>query len=128
MKNKTRLAFANKKKCRHADALYEQGFISWTMHRNRFSIGDIVYLFMSDERRVRFKTQVVEMDCDRGDSRYWVVPAPHDKTYKLQLIDEYDGDELGEDKLMKYGFKGGRSLEKPICNKIELLNYIQSVF
>ena len=128
MKIKTRLAFANKKKCRHADALKEQRFISWTMNRNRFSVGDIVYLFMSDGRCVRFKTEVGEADCDRGDSAYWVISAPNDKTYKLQLIAEYEGDKLSEDKLAEYGFKGGRSLQKPICNKLALLNYIQSVF
>lgn len=128
MKNKTRLAFANEKKCRHADALKEQGFISWTMYRNRFYIGDIVYLFMSDDRYVRFKTVVVEADCERGDTAYWIIPAPKDKTYKLKLIAEYEGDELGEEVLARYGFKGGKSLERTICNKLELLDYIQSVF
>lgn len=103
MKNKTRLAFANEKKCRHADALKELGFISWTMYRNRFYIGDIVYLFMSDDRYVRFKTVVVETDCERGDTAYWIIPAPKDKTYKLKLIAEYEGDELGEEVLARYG-------------------------
>ena len=128
MKNKTRLAFANEKKCRHADALKELGFISWTLNRNRFYIGDIVYLFMSDDRYVRFKTVVGGADCGRGDTAYWIIPAPKDKTYKLKLVAEYDGDELDEDVLAKYGFKGGRSLVRTICNKWELLDYIQSVF
>ena len=42
--NRTWLAFANKKRCRHADAIHCLGFISWRMGRARFSIGDIVYL------------------------------------------------------------------------------------
>ena len=47
--NRTWIAFANKKRCRHADAINTLGFISWRMGRARFAIGDIVYLFMSDE-------------------------------------------------------------------------------
>lgn len=53
--NRTWIAFANKKRCRHVDAINTLGFISWRMGRARFAIGDIVYLFMSDERYVRFK-------------------------------------------------------------------------
>ena len=54
--NRTWLAFANRKRCRHADAIHTLGFINWLMRKNiRFDIGDTVYLFMSDERRVRFK-------------------------------------------------------------------------
>ena len=54
LNNRTWLAFANRKKVRHADAIHCLGFINWRMGRVRFSIGDIVYLFMSDERYVRF--------------------------------------------------------------------------
>jgi hypothetical protein len=43
--NRTWIAFANKKRCRHADAINTLGFISWRMGRARFAIGDIVYLF-----------------------------------------------------------------------------------
>ena len=53
--NRTWLAFANRKRCRHADAIHTLGFISWSMGRARFAIGDVVYLFMSDERCDRFK-------------------------------------------------------------------------
>lgn len=53
--NRTGLAFANRKRCRHADAIHTLGFINWRMGRARFAIGDVVYLFMSDERCVRFK-------------------------------------------------------------------------
>ena len=47
--NRTWLAFANRKRCRHADAIHTLGFISWRMGRARFAVGDVVYLFMSDE-------------------------------------------------------------------------------
>ena len=34
--NHTWLAFANRKRCRHADAIHSLGFISWRMGRARF--------------------------------------------------------------------------------------------
>ena len=106
--NRTWIAFANKKRCRHADAINTLGFISWRMGRARFAIGDIVYLFMSDERYVRFKMIVT--------------------TYKLELLAESNRSRLTESDLLQHGFKGGKSLENPNCNNMELINYIKSVF
>ena len=55
------LATANQDKCRHTDALHEIGFINWVMGRTfHFKVGDIVYLFMKDERKVRFQLKVIE--------------------------------------------------------------------
>ena len=128
MGNKNWLAFANRKNCHHADALHDLGFINWTMHRTKFSIGDIVYLYVSDERRVRFKTQVVDKDCKRSDSSYWqITPTPH-LTYKLVLIDEYSGHELDDKVLKEHGFSDGRSIENPMCNNTTLLQYISDTF
>lgn len=126
--NRTWLAFANRKRCRHADAIHNQKFISWRMGTARFAIGDIVYLFMSDERKVRFKMVVTMENCKRGDTAYWVGTAPDDITYKLELLDEYTGTELNESVLYEHGFSGGQSLEVPNCNNKELLDYIKSVF
>ena len=67
LNNRTWLAFANRKRCRHTDAIHYLGFINWRMGRVRFSIGDIVYLFMSDERCVRFKMVVTAENCKRED-------------------------------------------------------------
>ena len=127
-RNRTWLAFANRKRCRHADAILSLGFISWRMGRARFSIGDVVYLFMSDERCVRFKMVVTAENCKREDQAYWVETPPNDITYKLELLEEYDGTKLSEQELRKHSFKGGRALEIPSCNNVELINYIKSVF
>ena len=89
--NRTWIAFANRNRCRHADAILNLGFISWRMGRARFAIGDIVYLFMSDERCVRFKMVVTAEHQERQDKDYWVEKAPNDKTYKLELLEEYNG-------------------------------------
>lgn len=126
--NRTWLAFANKRRCRHADAIHSLGFISWRMGRARFTIGDVVYLFMSDERRVRFKMVVTAEKVDREDKAFWVEKAPSDKTYRLELLEEYDGVLLSEQGMFKYGFKGGKSLEIPNCNNKQLLDYIKTVF
>lgn len=126
--NRNWLVFANKEKCHHAVALNNLGFINWKMGNIKMNIGDIVYLFMSDERRVRFKTKVVAKDCIREDSHYWQVPSGNDKTYKLQLVDEYKGNELNEISLRLHGFNGGSSIERPMCNNPELFQYINEVF
>ena len=87
--NRIWLAFASGKRCRHADAIHALGFINWRMGKNiRFDVGDIVYLFMSDERKVRFKMRVTAKNCKREDSDFWIEKAPDDITYKLDLLGE----------------------------------------
>lgn len=68
---RTWLAFANRKRCRHADAIHSLGFISWRMGRARFAVGDVVYLFMSDERCVRFKLVVTEENCKKMERLFY---------------------------------------------------------
>ena len=128
LRNRTWLAFANRKRCRHADAILSLGFISWRMGRARFAIGDVVYLFMSDERCVRFKMVVTAENCKREDQAYWEEMPPNDITYKLELLEENDSIKLSEQELCKHGFKGGRALEVPSCNNVELMNYIKTIF
>ena len=91
-------------------------------------IGDIVYLFMSDERCVRFKMVVTAENCEREDKAFWVETPPNDITYKLELLEEYEGTKLSEKELCMHGLKGGRSLEVPNCNNTELIGYIKSIF
>ncbi|MBQ5585913.1 MAG: hypothetical protein IIU71_05985 [Selenomonadaceae bacterium] len=106
----------------------ELGYINWTMHRTNFEVGDIVFLFMSDERKVAFKTKVVAKNCDRTDIAYWQVKPNMHFTYKLELVKEYTGNKLDEENLTQHGFKGGRSIQHPLKNNVELLSYINSVF
>lgn len=126
MKNRTWLAFANRSRCNHAEAFKTLGFISWTMNRTRFEIGDIIYFFVSDERCIRFKGEVVKSELEREDKNFWVEQAPNDKTYRVRLLAEYHGDELGEQQLKDHGFKG--YLRHPLCNNTDLINYITSIF
>lgn len=123
------LVFANRNMWHHAEALHELGFISWTMHRTNFSIGDEVYLFMSDERRIRFKTVVVDKNCVRGDEKFRVDrKVSNHLTYKLKLVAESLKEGLKEDFLTKHGFNGGRSIQTPMHNNPKLFEYIAPFF
>lgn len=127
-KNKNWLVFANRIKYYHADALHDLGFINWKEGKNfKMSIGDYVYLYVSDKRRVQFKTQVVGEHCERKDNNYWQSQPPQGLTYKLEFRDEYNGCELDDAILRKHGFNGGGSIQHPTYKK-ELLDYIESVF
>ena len=126
--NRTWLDFANTKTSKHTDAIHSLGFNNSRMARARFSIGDIVFLFMSDERCVRFKMVVTAENCKREDQAFWLVTPPDDITYKLELLEEYEGTMLSEQELFKHGFIGGKSLEVPNCNNTELIDYIKSTF
>ncbi len=125
--NRQWLVFANANRCNHYASLKEVGFISWKKERNNFSIGDIVYIFSSVERKIIFKTEVV---CEemRADQKYWLESPPMQMTWRLKAIQEYVGNELNEQTLKIYGFKGGRSLQRPMCNNPKLFNYIESKF
>lgn len=127
--NRTWLAFANENICNHRKALNELGFVNWTTNvKSKFAENDIVYLFMNDDRSVRFKLKVDKVDVPRGDGNYWIDSAPNDNTCKLTLVAEYDGNLLKEEVLKRMGFKGGGSILNPSCNNTELLEYINDVF
>lgn len=72
--------------------------------------------------------KVVAKDCDRTDIAYWQVKPNMHFTYKLELVKEYTGNKLDEEDLIQHGFNGGRSIQHPLKNNVELLNYIDSVF
>ena len=126
--NRTWLVFANEDKCNHILSFEEQGFISWVENKIKFALYDTVYVFVSSERRIRYKTKVVAVNCRRGDAKYWKGIAPNDTTSMLQLVQEFSGNELDELILLSYGFKGGRSIQTPMCNNTELFEYVESVF
>lgn len=80
----------------------------WKKARNkRFNIGDICYLYLSDDKHnaIRYKLEVVDTSCERLDSDCWKKPFKADSDcYKLKPIGEiYLGDELHKDKLEEIG-------------------------
>ena len=86
--NRTWIAFANESICNHRKAIEELGFVSWTTNvKSKFKENDIVYLFMNDDRAIRFKLRVDKVNVPREDSKYWIDPAPNDDTYRLVLVE-----------------------------------------
>ena len=87
---------------------------------------------MSDERCVCFKTIVTAANQECGDSAYRNSVTPKDKTFKFELVEEYNGDALGETKLLEHGFHGGRKWFKgwdttPEEQKVKLTAIVNSV-
>lgn len=76
------------------------------------------------EKDVDMLMQSIVLDSLAGE---WETP-PNDITYKLELLEEYEGTMLSEQELSKHGFNGGRSLEVPCCNNKELMSYIKTIF
>ncbi|UPS45573.1 HNH endonuclease [Prevotella sp. E15-22] len=127
--NRTWIAFANESICNHRKAIEELGFVSWTTNvKSKFKENDIVYLFMNDDRAIRFKLRVDKVNVPREDSKYWIDPAPNDDTYRLVLVEEYRGNLLDESVLERVGFNGGGSILTPNCNNTTLIKYVDDVF
>ena len=113
------LVFAQHESCRHALALAQMGYLCWNPHNRKFQLGDTVYLFMSSDRSVRFKTEVTAVGVPRTDQKYW---------NNLTFVETYTGEELEEHKLMDHGFLGGKSIQQPKRLYGELLEYIEAQF
>lgn len=118
------LVYANEKKCDHTRSLNEQGFISW-VNKYKFQLRDIVYIYVSDRKCVRFKTVVTEIGVPRKDTEYWNESAPKDDTCTFEYVAEYYGSALDRSQLEKLGLK---SLQMPIRRNTALLNYITEQF
>lgn len=125
-RNNKWLVLANPNYCRHTDCIHQKGFVSWVQESYPFEIGDNVYLYINGA--VRFKTTVEAAVDHREDSEFWIGKAPQHPTFRLRLLKELDGNDLSENELKQFGFKGGRSLRHYIHHNTELLEYIDSLF
>ena len=87
-----------------------------------------MYLFMSSDRSVRFKTEVTAVGVPRTDQKYWYKPTSGKPICNLTLVESYGGTALEECKLMDHGFLGGKSIQQPKKLDGELLDYIEAQF
>lgn len=136
------LVYAKRQHCRHEEAIRTLGYINWTKKRVRFHIGDIVYLFFNTDAQgwvvkrsgsVKFKAKVVADNFPRqkGDARFWEPGTKketlEERTFVLEIEEEYTGKELLEMHLEDHGFSR-RGLQHPVFRKHELINYIATTF
>ena len=79
------LVFAQQESCRHALALAQMGYLCWNPYNRKFEVGDTVYLFMSSDRSIRFKTTVTAVGLPRTDQKYWYKPTSEKPICNLLL-------------------------------------------
>ena len=127
-KNRSWLVFAKKESCRHALALNQMGYLCWNPHHCKFEVGDTVYMFMSTDRHIRFKTTVTAVNVPRTDQKYWLIPTRDVPVSRLDFVEYYSGNKLDEFSLMDHGFKGTKSLQQAKLLDGELLDYIEAQF
>lgn len=131
------LAFANTEKFDAINCFRTLGYSYWKMGNRHFSIGDIIFFYVSSESKVMFKTQVVEVNLLQqtwDDDKYWTeaerVRAVGKRRMKIELVYEYNGGELDDDRLRQYGLPEKKSpLEQPVYKKyLECIDYISKIF
>lgn len=131
MGNKRWLAYANTDKCNHIKALKTLGYISWSNDSRKFEVGDVVFLYIRQYRRVIYKTHVERINILREDTDFWKEQfqqeVKNQLTSRLRLEKIYKGEELNEEKLSNYGYDG-KSIQRPSSKNERLLSYIEQVF
>ena len=131
------LAYANTDKFNAIECFRTLGHSNWKMGNRNFSVGDIIYFYVSSERKVMFKTMVKVINLYQeiwDDDKYWSEKerkkAKGKRRMYLSLIDEYNGDELDEEKLIARGLPEKKSpLEQPVYKKYtDCIDYINNNF
>lgn len=135
--NKVWLAFANTRKFDAINCFRNLGRSYWKMGTRKFAIDDIIYFYVSSERKVMFKTKVVAINLlsrEWADDPYWAEEerkkSAGKKRMELILIDEYNGQMLNDEVLRGYGLPEKKSsLEQPVYNSLtDCIDYIRMVF
>lgn len=126
--NRRWLVLINDADCNYERAFAEHGYVYVNSKNRHINVGDTVYLYNAREKRVKYDTTVVDIGVKRQDNDYWNVPPPKGATCKLEMMGEYKGKALSLSKLKKNGFNGEKTIKLPICNNMELLDYIEDEF
>ena len=97
-----------------AECLAKYGEYHWQQTRYNISIGDIVYVYISEERAIKYKMTVEDTDkpYDRWmakEEEFWVdkeriQDESQTKYALLRLVKESNTGKLTEDNLIKHGF------------------------
>lgn len=129
MKQRAWLIGGNSDKFDHVRCFLETGICYWYMQNCKFNLGDIVYVYIKEERRVMFKTIVEDINVKDSNPRKYHRKKyePSDKCMKLSLISVYYDNFLGIDCLKEHGYKNNSLQKHNYSNKV-LINYIESCF
>ena len=121
---------------RLAECLAKYGEYHWEQTRYNINIGDIVYVYVSEEHAIKYKMTVEQVDelYDRWmakDEEFWVYKEriqdeSQAKYALLRLVKESRSGKLTEDNLMKHGFL--RAPQKIKYLEGELLKFIERKF
>ncbi|WP_228007834.1 HNH endonuclease [Kosakonia pseudosacchari] len=132
------LISANPKVYDHESSFNHSNSIDWRQGRTNYSIGDVVYIYVSHpDMHLRYKCIVQDVgltrDNIRDDKSYW---RDKDKYYnslngryvRLHLLNKISSSELSFNQLIKNGMKQAPQSPIKLENNLELLEYIQSIF
>ena len=120
-----------------ADASFKKnGFIDWRQNKNKFEVGDIVYLYCSQtHRKVMFKSIVEKINIPVSeiieDKEFWVDLNQYNnskeyKYFRIRLIEKVDSNELSLEYLKQNGLKAAP--QTPIKVNNELGEYLDKYF
>ena len=99
---------------RLAECLAKYGEYHWQQTRYNINIGDIVYVYISEDRAIKYKMSVEQVELPYGfwmakEEEFWVdkerlQDESQTKYALLRLIKESHSGKLSEENLMKHGF------------------------
>ncbi len=130
------LISANSKIYDHASSFEHHGFIDWRQGKNKFSVGDAVYIYCTNPtQKIRYKCQIQKLNISfndiRDDEEYWQDKREYEKSqegvfFRLKLIEQIDSDALSLKSLQKHGLKV--ALQSPIRLSHEILTFVETTF
>jgi len=120
----------------HASSFEHHGFIDWRQGKNKFSLGDNVYIYCTKPtQKIRYKCQIQKLDIlfrdIRNDEEYWLDKREYEKSqegvfFRLKLIEQIDSDTLSLKSLQKHGLKAAP--QSPIRLSHEILTFVETAF
>lgn len=140
IKNKYWIISGSPSQYEHDKMFKEQGFIDWKQNNYKYSIGDIVYVYISSPiQKIRYKTVVENINIPFtdifNDEKYWIDKKEYqkgkdaNKYVKLKLLSSSDDDNLSLDKFLKLGYlKCAVEGAKKITDDINFVNYLEKYF
>jgi len=114
----------------------KNGFIDWRQNKNKFEVGDIVYLYISrTDKKVMFKAIVEKVDIPSSevseDKEFWTNEEEYNKEiqtnyFRIRLLEQTDREELSYEFLKDNGLKG--AIQSPRRLDDNLASYIEKYF